>query len=57
LAKAHKIESAVVSLYRVPLDEVLIDSAHGVHSHFDLAIVKLTTDDGIEGYGYTAVVP
>lgn len=53
MAKAHKIESAVVSLYRVPLDEVLIDSAHGVHSHFDLAIVKLTTDDGIEGYGYT----
>ncbi len=40
-------------LFRVPLKEQLGDAMHGKHTHFELNMVKITTEDGYEGYGYT----
>ncbi len=42
--------------YRIPLPTVLSDSTHGEISHFELVTVKITTDTGIEGVGYTYTV-
>ncbi|MBX2835726.1 MAG: mandelate racemase/muconate lactonizing enzyme family protein [Gammaproteobacteria bacterium] len=39
--------------FKLPLAEVLTDAKHGDHTHFELIIVTLRTDDGIEGTGYT----
>lgn len=49
----RQIRSATVELYRVPLPEVVFDAAHGSHTHFELVIVKLKQQDGLEGVGYT----
>ncbi len=48
-----KIKSMDVRLFHVPLTEILIDSLHGVHTHFDLITCTLVTEDGVEGTGYT----
>ena len=40
-------------LYDVPLDEVLVDAKHGDHTHFQLITGTLTTEDGLQGTGYT----
>lgn len=40
-------------LFRVPLPEVMSDAKHGDHTHFELVTVTITTDDGLEGTGYT----
>ena len=40
-------------LYRVPLDEVMSDAKHGDHTHFELVVVTVRTQDGLEGTGYT----
>lgn len=42
-----------IHYYRIPLDEDLGDAKHGIHTHFELPIVKIKTDDGYEGIGYT----
>ncbi len=47
------IKKIVARLYKIPLAEVLHDARHGAHSHFELITVTVTTDDGIEGTGYT----
>lgn len=38
---------------KVPLDEVLVDARHGEHTHFELIVVIIDTDDGLSGTGYT----
>lgn len=48
-----KIKSMEVRLFHIPLAEILIDSLHGTHTHFDLITCTLTTEDGFEGTGYT----
>ncbi len=48
-----KIEKVEVRLYKVPLDEVLVDAKHGAHTHFDLITATVRTADGLEGTGYT----
>ncbi len=48
-----KIENVVVNHYSVPLAEVLSDAKHGDHTHFELIVCEITTDDGVKGTGYT----
>ena len=48
-----RIESVRARRYRVPLSEVLVDAAHGEHTHFELVTVDVRLDDGSEGTGYT----
>ncbi|WP_417243710.1 mandelate racemase/muconate lactonizing enzyme family protein [Celeribacter sp.] len=40
-------------LFRIPLDEVLVDAKHGDHTHFELITVTIFTGDGLSGTGYT----
>ncbi len=42
--------------YRIPLPTVLSDSTHGDMSHFELITVRLYSDAGAEGVGYTYTV-
>lgn len=53
---AMKIESIQTDHYQIPLPTVLSDSTHGDISHFGLITVRLRTDDGLEGLGYTYTV-
>ena len=48
-----KITAVIPALYRIPLPVVLSDSTHGQVSHFELITVRVQTDAGIEGVGYT----
>ncbi|SET38221.1 mandelate racemase/muconate lactonizing enzyme family protein [Thalassotalea agarivorans] len=47
------IKSAHAELYRIPLKEVLTDAKHGDHTHFEVILCRITTEDGQEGVGYT----
>ena len=47
------IQSIEGTLYRVPLAEVLSDAKHGDHTHFELIVVSITTNDGRVGHGYS----
>lgn len=49
----RKIVDITTEYYRIPLTEKLGDAKHGIHTHFELPIVKLTLEDGSEGIGYT----
>ena len=40
------IRDIETKLFRVPLREVLVDAAHGDHTHFELVTVTITTEDG-----------
>lgn len=48
-----KIKDVIVEYYRIPLPELVSDAKHGVHTHFEVPIVKIQTEEGIEGVGYT----
>lgn len=48
-----KISHFEVALYYVPLSQPLEDAIHGVQSEFSLVVVKIATDDGASGMGYT----
>lgn len=49
----HTISSVENRRYLVPLDETLGDASHDKHTHFELILCIITTDDGLTGYGYT----
>lgn len=49
----HKIAQVENRLYLVPLSETLGDASHDKHTHFELVLCIVTTDDGLTGYGYT----
>ncbi|MEM7028398.1 MAG: mandelate racemase/muconate lactonizing enzyme family protein [Chloroflexota bacterium] len=51
-----KITSIKTDHYRIPLPTVLSDSTHGDISHFALVTVRIQTDQGVEGLGYTYTV-
>ncbi len=51
-----KIEKLEARLYHIPLPSVLTDSTHGEMRHFAVVTVRLRTDDGAEGIGYTYTV-
>ena len=53
MANTATIESSRARLVRVPLAEVLSDSVHGAHTHFELVTATLRASDGAEGVGYT----
>ena len=48
-----RISSVNARLFRIPLDEVLVDAKHGAHSHFDLITATIQRDDGLSGTGYS----
>lgn len=47
------VKSVVAEIYNVPLAELLVDAKHGSHTHFELIVVKIETEDGSKGWGYT----
>ena len=47
------IANVSARLWRVPLDEVLVDAMHGNHTHFELVTVDVALEDGTAGTGYT----
>ena len=47
-----KIKDVIVEYYRIPLPELVSDAKHGVHTHFEVPIVRIQTEEGIEGVGY-----
>jgi len=47
------IRAVRAQLFRVPLREVMADSRHGTHTHFELVTVTVRLADGSEGTGYT----
>lgn len=49
----NPITSIRCQLFRVPLDEALMDAKHGTHTHFELITVTVQHGDGTEGIGYT----
>lgn len=51
-----KISDIRSTHYRIPLPTVLSDSTHGDISHFELVVVKIPTDNGPTGVGYTFTV-
>ena len=51
-----KIESVQTDHYRIPLPVVLSDSTHGSISHFDFISVRIRSEDGAEGLGYTYAI-
>jgi L-alanine-DL-glutamate epimerase-like enolase superfamily enzyme len=48
-----KIVAAESHLFELPLPEKMGDAKHGLHEYFELPIIRLTTDNGMEGVGYT----
>jgi hypothetical protein len=53
ISKMSTISDVIVGLFRVPLREVLVDAAHGDHTHFELVTATVVTADGQRGVGYT----
>ena len=51
-----KINHFDVALYHVPLAQPLEDAIHGVQREFSLIVVRLGTDEGATGMGYTYAV-
>ncbi len=50
---AGNIADIVTEYYRVPLSEDMGDAKHGIHTHFELPIVKVILENGNVGIGYT----
>lgn len=48
-----KIAEIQADHFRIPLTTVLSDSTHGEMSHFELVTVRVRTETGEEGLGYT----
>ncbi len=48
-----KIKNIHTQLFKVPLKEVLSDAKHGDHFHFELITASISTEEGIQGTGYT----
>lgn len=51
-----KIASIETGLYYVPLNTAMTDARHGVMREFAVITVRLRTDDGVEGLGYSYTV-
>ena len=44
------------SHYRIPLAAPMFDATHGKMTHFEVIVVKLRDDSGVEGIGYTYTI-
>lgn len=53
MANKRTIIDIVTEYYRIPLPESMGDAKHGIHTHFELTIVKVILDCGSVGVGYT----
>lgn len=51
-----KISQLDIELYHIPLAQPLEDAIHGVQREFSLIVVKIVTDSGETGMGYTYAV-
>ena len=51
-----KITGCQTELYQLPLRRQLTDSRHGVLTQFEVVVVRLETDEGPEGIGYTYTI-
>lgn len=51
-----KIAAIDAECYRLPLAKTLSDSTHGDMTHFQLVSVRIRTEEGAEGVGYTYTV-
>ena len=43
-------------LYNIPLESAMTDAVHGEHTHFEVVLVKLATNEGLQGIGYTYTI-
>ncbi|MCY3916024.1 MAG: mandelate racemase/muconate lactonizing enzyme family protein [Chloroflexi bacterium] len=50
------IESVETKHYLLPLTHPMTDASHGVMTHFEVVLVKLQSDCGLAGYGYTYTI-
>ena len=50
------IESIDTKHFRIPLRTTMTDSTHGEMTHFEVIMVKIKTDDGTQGLGYTYTI-
>jgi len=53
MSNSTKIVNVITEYYRIPLPEQMGDAKHGIHTHFEVPIVKITLENGREGVGYT----
>ncbi|UOF90671.1 mandelate racemase/muconate lactonizing enzyme family protein [Fodinisporobacter ferrooxydans] len=53
MSNARNIIDVVTEFYRIPLAEQMGDAKHGIHTHFELVIVKIILESGNQGVGYT----
>jgi L-alanine-DL-glutamate epimerase-like enolase superfamily enzyme len=53
MSNTRKIIDIITEYYRIPLPEEMGDAKHGIHTHFELPVVKIVLEDGSEGVGYT----
>ena len=51
-----QIKDIQCKLYRIPLPVVLSDATHGEMPDFEFITVRIRTDSGMEGVGYTYTV-
>ncbi|MFP4430531.1 MAG: mandelate racemase/muconate lactonizing enzyme family protein [Spirochaetaceae bacterium] len=51
-----KITQCTSTLYRLPLKRRLSDSRHGILTQFEVVMVRLNTEEGIQGVGYTYTI-
>ncbi len=42
--------------YNLPLTHPMTDASHGVMTHFEVVLVRLATESGLEGCGYTYTI-
>ena len=50
------VKNVHTELYRLPLERQLTDSRHGIMESFEVLVVRLESDDGLEGIGYTYTI-
>lgn len=50
------IEGVETKHYLIPLTHPMTDASHGVMTHFEIVLVKLQSDCGLAGYGYTYTI-
>ena len=50
------IQDLETTHYHLPLTHPMTDASHGVMTHFEVVLVKLQSDCGLTGYGYTYTI-
>ncbi len=50
------IERIETSVYHLPLVKTLSDSRHGDMTHFEVVLVRVTANTGVQGVGYTYTI-